>query len=140
MYRSLMRWAVPPLVMLIILGFVVLPVFGQRAGPQATGKSGQANELVKLAELVKLTEAGQLTVRAAIELAEKHTKGRALQATCEIRRGQTRSQDLAGTYLVYEVCCYADHKILDVRIDGKERKVLEVRERKSPKTDEKTKP
>ncbi len=147
MYRFWQRWTVPFLVMVAIVVFVTLPVFGQRADPQPTGKPYQMKEIVKLTEMAKLTETGQLTLRTAIELAEKHTKGQALQASCEVRRAKPKGdpspgkvRDPIGARLIYTVCCYADKQIFDVRIDGKDRKILDVKERKTPKTDDQKRP
>ncbi len=72
-------------------------------------------------DMVKLMEEGKLSLGKAIEIAEKHSNGRAVAAYCE----------LEGGGLEIEVYCLVGNKIMEVEIDGKTGKVSEMEEKKS---------
>ncbi len=72
-------------------------------------------------QMVKMMDAGKLNLAKAIEVAEKHCKGKAVAAYCE----------LEGESLEFEVFCLVEDKIKEVEIDGKTGKVTEVKEHKS---------
>lgn len=135
-------WAIPALA-LIPLGLGI-PLIAQNA----KGKSNDVNEAKKMANLITT---GQMNLRDATTMAEKHVKGVALEATCEIKSGspmppahghgggpqdknakndpQHRSMNDSGERLEYQVCCYANGKIQSVRIDGRSKTVLDVKEK-----------
>ena len=71
-------------------------------------------------QMVKMMDAGKLNLAKAIEVAEKHCKGKAVAAYCE----------LEGESLEFEVFCLVEDKIKEVEIDGKTGKVTEVEEHK----------
>ncbi len=72
-------------------------------------------------DMVKLMEEGKLSLGKAIEIAEKHSNGRAVAAYCE----------LEGGGLEIEVCCLVGNKIMEVEIDGKTGKVSEMEQKRS---------
>lgn len=132
------RWAIPALVALVPLGWG-LSALAQRAGEQPAADVNRAKEMTEL------IEQGQLNLRDAAAVAERHVKGPALEVMCSIEAGGIEPSDqpksgapgegdpeqVAGKRLVYEVCCFADEKIQAVRVDGLTRKVVDVKERKS---------
>lgn len=145
------KWAVGALA-LIPLGLGI-PLIAQSAG-----KPDDRNRAKTMAELIK---AGQLNLADATDLAEQHTRGTALQATCDIVRGDDKSrtrnqpgqgggpqdrtmqddqrdrdrQPAGGERIEYTVCCFADGKIQSVRIDGQSKTILDVKEKQSLKDD-----
>jgi len=72
-------------------------------------------------DMVKLMDEGKLSLGKAIELAEKHSNGKAVAAYCE----------LEGGGLEIEVYCLVGNKIMEVEIDGKTGKVTEMEEKRS---------
>ena len=72
-------------------------------------------------DMVKLMEEGKLNLGKAIEIAEKHSKGKAVAAYCE----------LEGDGLEISVYCLVGDKIMEVEIDGKTGKVMEMEEKSS---------
>jgi len=72
-------------------------------------------------DMVKLMEEGKLSLSKAIEIAEKHSKGKAVAAYCE----------LGGDGLEISVYCLVGDKIMEVEIDGKTGKVSEMEQEKS---------
>ena len=72
-------------------------------------------------DMVKLMEEGKLSLGKAIELAEEHSKGKAVAAHCELEEGG----------LEIEVYCLVGDKIMEVEIDGKTGKVTEMEEVKA---------
>lgn len=144
----LKRKTVVALVALIPLG-LALPVLAQRGGEQGP------DDLDRAREMAMLVRQGQLSLNDAAMLAERHVKGTALKATCEIMAGQTHPKadekpanrekpggpsageqgaQPAGKHLMYEVCCFANDTVQAVIIDGSSKKVIEVKERKSLNT------
>ena len=72
-------------------------------------------------DMVKLMEEGKLSLSKAIEIAEKHSKGKAVAAYCE----------LEGDGLEISVYCLVGDKIMEVEIDGKTGKVSKMEEKRS---------
>ena len=71
--------------------------------------------------MVKKMDDGKLSLGKAIELAEEHSKGKAVAAYCELEDGA----------LEIEVYCLVGDKIMEVEIDGKTGKVTEMEEAKA---------
>ena len=102
----------------IVLGVVVAstvalvtwPVYAHCGKCAASGK-----------DMVKLMDEGKLSLGKAIELAEKHSNGKAVAAYCE----------LEGGGLEIEVYCLVGNKIMEVEIDGKTGKVMEMEQKRS---------
>ncbi len=72
-------------------------------------------------DMVKLMEEGKLSLGKAIEIAEKHSNGKAVAAYCELEGGD----------LEFEVYCLVGNKIMEVEIDGKTGKVSEMEQKRS---------
>ena len=72
-------------------------------------------------DMVKLMEQGKLSLGKAVEIAEKHSNGKAVAAYCE----------LEGDGLEIEVYCLVGNKIMEVEIDGKTGKVMEMEQKRS---------
>ncbi len=72
-------------------------------------------------DMVKKMDDGKLSLAKAIDLAEKHSNGRAVAAYCE----------LEGGGLEIEVYCLVGNKIMQVEIDGKTGKVSEMEQKRS---------
>ncbi len=72
-------------------------------------------------DMVKKMDDGKLSLGKAIELAEEHSKGKAVAAYCELEDGG----------LEIEVYCLVGDKIMEVEIDGKTGKVTEMEEAKA---------
>ena len=72
-------------------------------------------------DMVKKMDDGKLSLGKAIELAEEHSKGKAVAAHCELEDGG----------LEIEVYCLVGDKIMEVEIDGKTGKVTEMEEAKT---------
>ncbi len=72
-------------------------------------------------DMVKKMDDGKLSLGKAIELAEEHSKGKAVAAHCELEDGG----------LEIEVYCLVGDKIMEVEIDGKTGKVTEMEEAKA---------
>ncbi len=71
--------------------------------------------------MVQSMEEGKLSLGKAIEIAEKHSNGKAVAAYCE----------LEGGGLEIEVYCLVGNKIMEVEIDGKTGKVSEMEQKRS---------
>ncbi len=71
--------------------------------------------------MVKKMDDGKLSLGKAIELAEEHSKGKAVAAYCELADGG----------LEIDVYCLVGDKIMEVDIDGKTGKVTEMEEAKA---------
>ena len=96
-----------------------------------------AGDLGRAKEITALIEQGQLSLRAATEMAEKHTKGIAFEARCEVQSRATGDLDRGGPggattpdvkadrRLVYEVSCFAKDHLATVRVDAAAKKVLD---------------
>lgn len=93
-------------------------VFGLLAWP-LYAHCGKCAGSVK--DMVKKMDDGKLSLGKAIELAEEHSKGKAVAAYCELEDGG----------LEIEVYCLVGDKIMEVEIDGKTGKVTEMEEVKA---------
>lgn len=135
------RWTLGVVVALVPFG-IVLPSIAQRAGEPKQGSS----DLDRAKEMAQLIEEGQLTLRDACVMAEKHCKGTALEVRSTIQPGATAQpgaprgeptpgaraededrsdqKDPKGRRLVYQVNCFAKDKLEIVRVDALERKVI----------------
>lgn len=125
------RWTAGALVAIVPLG-IALPALAQRGGAQPSADVNHAKEMVQL------IEQGQLSLADATKIAEKHVKGTALSASCQMlmQEGQPGaggkpggpSADQAGTAgkrLVYSISCYAGENVHVVQVDGQSKKVIE---------------
>ncbi len=92
------------------VALVAWPVYAHCGKCAASGK-----------DMVKLMDEGKLSLGKAIELAEKHSNGKAVAAYCE----------LEGGGLEIEVYCLVGNKIMEVEIDGKTGKVSEMEQNRS---------
>ena len=92
------------------VALVAWPVYAHCGKCAASGK-----------DMVKLMDEGKLSLGKAIELAEKHSNGKAVAAYCE----------LEGGGLEIEVYCLVGNKIMEVEIDGKTGKVSEMQQKRS---------
>ncbi len=101
---------------LVVLAGVL--VFGLLAWP-VYAHCGKCASSCK--DMVKKMESGKLSLGKAIELAEEHSKGKAVAAYCELEDG----------VLEIEVYCLVGEKIMEVEIDGKTGKVTEMEEAKA---------
>jgi hypothetical protein len=121
-------------VTLVPLG-IALPALAQR------GADKRPNDVNQAKQMTELIQQGQLSLRDATTVAEKHSKGTALEASVELQAGQvqperpdarpggpTGDQASAGARLIYEVTCFADNKLQVVRVDGLEKKVIGAKE------------
>ncbi len=95
-----------------------LLVFGLLAWP-LYAHCGKCASSVK--DMVKKMDDGKLSLGKAIELAEEHSKGKAVAAHCELEDGG----------LEIEVYCLVGDKIMEVEIDGETGKVTEMEETKT---------
>lgn len=87
MSRAERRWVLA-IVAMIALGIAGLSAWAQQAGK---AYSGDTNRWKEMATLV---EQGQLNLRAAAELAEKHTKGIAFEVRCDIQPIESEGQPI----------------------------------------------
>ena len=71
--------------------------------------------------MVKKMDDGKLSLGKAVEMAEEHSKGKAVAAYCELEDGS----------LEIEVYCMVGDKIMEVEIDAKTGKVTEMEEVKA---------
>ncbi len=93
-------------------------VFGMLAWP-VYAHCGKCASSCK--DMVKKMDDGKLSLGKAIELAEEHSRGKAVAAYCELEDGG----------LEIEVYCLVGDKIMEVEIDGKTGKVTEMKEAKA---------
>ncbi len=94
----------------LVLGLLAWPVYAHCGKCAASGK-----------DMVKLMEEGKISLGKAVEIAEKHSNGKAVAAYCE----------LGGDGLEIEVYCLVGNKIMEVEIDGKTGKVMEMEKKRS---------
>ena len=92
------------------VALVAWPVYAHCGKCAASGK-----------DMVKVMEEGKLSLGKAVEIAEKHSNGKAVAAYCE----------LEGGGLEIEVYCLVGNKIMEVEIDGKTGKVSEMEQKRS---------
>lgn len=140
MSQNRRRWTVGGLALLVPLGLVSVQAWSQRQAENPMRDTVQEPHAKRMAELIK---EGQLNLRDATQIAEKHVKGVALQVNCVLQpagverapagteRG-TRDQPLeeqkdrsAGDRLVYSVSCFADERLQTVRVDGQTKRVID---------------
>jgi hypothetical protein len=166
------HWAVPVLATLVPLGLVVAVLAQQQPGqkqqpqqpptqqPQPQQPTQRGDDVSRAKEMSQLISHGQMNLRDATALAEKHCNGTALEATCDIQLGMSKpteprerpgpsdasqekpgqqpkpgekagEQKQTGSRLVYGVLCFANDKIHAVRVDGESKKVIDSKERKT---------
>ena len=104
------RWLVGSLIVLGLVALVAFPVY-------ARGEKDAA----RCRQMVKMMEAGKLSLAKAIALAEKESQGRALAAYCQLHDHRLRLQ----------VYCLARDKIMQVGIDARTGRVTEMERAKS---------
>jgi hypothetical protein len=145
MARLLVRWAVPALVGLACVGLVGLPAIAQSGDKPTTPDVSRAKEMAAL------IEQGQLNLRDATALAEKHAKGTALDVSCTLepagpqplpgapimppgeqsgpdrpKGGPSVQIERSGANrLIYTVSCFAKDQVTTIRVDGLAKKVVE---------------
>lgn len=93
-----------------VLALVAWPVYAHCGKCAASGK-----------DMVKMMAEGKLSLGKAIEIAEKHSNGKAVAAYCELENGG----------LEFDVYCLVGDKFMEVEIDGKTGKVTEMEEKKT---------
>lgn len=110
---------------------IVLATRAQQPSKTPPGDFGRAKEAAAL------IERGQLSLRAAAEMAEKHVKGTAVEVRCDIQSGPAGELERgapgapaspaisADRRLVYEVSCFAKDRLETVRVDAAAKKVLD---------------
>jgi hypothetical protein len=128
------KWTAPFLVALVPLG-IALPAHARNEGGDDPGRAK------KMAALIGQ---GQLKLVDATNLAERHTKGIALSATCEIRTnkpepasgekppGASGAQPAVGSRLIYSIECFVADKVLVVSVDGLIKTVIGVASSSQP--------
>lgn len=152
--RMLFIAAAPALAALCLMA---IPVSAQRA------RETPPDDPQQVRQVVDLIAQGQLNLPAAVEVAEKHVKGTAYNACADIETHPTPSPGKPGHQpgassgpspssqeegspsaqrkLIYTVRCFAENRMLDVRVDGLTKKVLDIKEQTDkeppdkPKTD-----
>jgi len=132
MSRFMNRKVIAAVAAVIALSLAGIATMARDADP----RSGEVNRAKEIAALI---EKGQLPLRAAAEIAEKHLKGTALEARAEIRTsvepdpkrphsstpsGATGT-NAAAMRIIYEVSCFSGDKVEKVRVDAVTRKVVE---------------
>lgn len=132
--KALTVWTAAALLACIPLG-IALPVFAQ-----------QHEDVQRARQMAQLIASGQLNLRDATSLAERHVKGTALEAVCDIQAGPAAGEgdkpgkpdkpggpalepapDDGGSRLIYEITCFADERIQTVRVDGQAKRVIDVK-------------
>ncbi len=117
--------------MLCVAGlWLALPTAAQE------NKDFPMDDVTKAREMTKLINEGQLNLRDATALAEKHTKGTAIGAICDIRIGPIEPREkmepkvppatspppeperTQSRRLIYDVKCFANERIQTVSVDG----------------------
>ena len=141
MSRSMRRRVAACLIISVPVGLVGLTAVAQPSGKR------QAPEVNRAKEMATLIEQGQLNLRAATELAEKHVKGTALEVKCEFQSGPTGEFDHGdkanprpekepsagkglppgGARLIYQVTCFAKDKLQLVSVDALGKTIIEDR-------------
>lgn len=126
MSRSLKRWILGALGAAAPFALIGLPVLAEQ-------DAKHTGDLVRAKEMAAMIAQGQLNLRDATEIAERHVKGTALEAACSIQTiaGERRSQPPSekelpsGRRLVYEVSCFAKDRVQPIRVDGLTKRVIE---------------
>lgn len=134
MCRTMLRSVFLATIVAVPVGLVAWPVLAL-GGDDA----GQAREIVKL------IEQGQLALPQAVELAEKHSRGRAIGVSCNLQRAAAGdekkpadekkpggpSQDAAMTSRVmYTINCFAKDKVQSITVDGLSKQVTDGKQPK----------
>lgn len=103
-----------------------------------------ATDIERARAKAELIKQGQLGLRDATAVAEKHVKGTALETTCEIQpgtasglqperpapqppRGPAAQVSTGEDRLIYRVSCFAGDRVQTVRVDGLTKKIIDVR-------------
>jgi hypothetical protein len=131
MKRRTMFWIVGMAAIAVPIGFASVKGLAEQRRTEAMNHA-QAKEL---ADLIRT---GQLNLLVATEMAEKHAKGTALDARCEIHVGDFGDSESvrpakptkdpsAGKRVIYHVACFADDQLQTVRVDGLTKKIIEDR-------------
>ncbi len=111
---------------------IALPVLAQRSA---------GADVERARDIAQLVQQGQLNLRDATALAERHIKGIALEATCTVQAGpemrpapgQNRGPQVqegaqrgqASKRVIYSLTCFAEDKLHVVRVDALAKKVME---------------
>lgn len=140
------------------MGFTLLAVSGVSlatvfAWPVLAQSRGEVSErdAGRHREVARLIESGQCALAEAIALAEKHTSGRAIESSAEVMpisagggsAGQPQPDAAhsgaggATSRVVHTLTCVAGEKVVSVRVDGLNKKVIDSREHPAPRTPEK---
>ncbi len=139
MSRKFKWWARSAAVVAVGVSLFVLSALAQQPGKEQTNDRSQAPELNHAKEMAALIKEGQLNLRDATEIAEKHSKGTALEAKCAAQSAQPgnpnrdvsakppeENGDTEGKHLIYEVSCFAGDKLKTIKVDGRTKKVIEA--------------
>lgn len=131
MSRRTMIWIAGVAATVVPIGLVSVNVLADQ-------RRTESMNLAQAKDLADLIRGGQLNLRTATEIAEKHAKGTALDARCEIQIGDSGDSGSdrpenppkhpsAGKRVIYHVACFADDKLATVRVDGLTKKIIEDR-------------
>lgn len=104
------RWLVGSLIGFGLVALAAFPVY-------ARGEKDAA----RCRQMVRMLEAGKLSLAKAIALAEKESQGRALAAYCQLQKNRLQIQ----------VYCLVRDKIMQVEIDARTGQVTEMERTKS---------
>jgi len=99
------RWLVGSLIVLGLVALAAFPVY-------ARGEK----EAARCRQMVRMMEAGKMSLAKAIALAEKESQGRALAAYCRLQKNRLQIQ----------VYCLVRDKIMQVEIDARTGQVTEM--------------
>jgi hypothetical protein len=149
MPRILVQLAAPAIIGLAALGLIGLPALAQQTGKPP------AVDVNRAKQMAALIEQGQLNLRDATAMAEKHVKGTALEVTCRIESAEPPSSPSpapqpptppvepgrpgaysaqtaqpGGQRLIYDVSCFAKDRLQTVRVDGMTKHVIDALEQK----------
>lgn len=122
-----------------VAALAIVGMFGLSAWSQQAGQSSHV-ELNQAKDMAALIQDGQLNLRDATAIAEKHLHGTALQVKCEMEMSssdamnhgksygaEAKKEGSSQTRLLYEVSCFTKDKVETVYVDGRSKKVLENR-------------
>lgn len=118
-------------VSLAIVGVGVIAL--AQAQPQGKPSPEETNRAKEVSALI---EKGQLSLRDAVELAEKHSKGTALEVRCNVESGPSGKLEQSGgappnpgaraeKRVIFEVSCFSKNHLMTVEVDADARKVIE---------------
>ena len=122
MLRKRSFWTGVTIVTLLPLAIAAAPRLGagERAD-DAAERYRQAHELIAK---------GQADLGKATTIATRHVRGPSLEATVLIESNPTEPE---AARLVYTVTCYAEGKVWQVKVDGRELKVIDAKPVDQPK-------